>query len=358
MCARRVHSDGQLGNLSGKIVFAEDGAVLHLACREMKRYILPLLQAVITVALLVWIIGDPKVRQDAGELLKVADLRWAALGLLAGGVNELAGALRWWCCMQMAGVPVGLRRATALHFMGLFATLFLPGSAGGDAVKIAWVAAEFPGRRIGGVLAALMDRLTGLVAITLVATLVAVTRHEWFASTPTTGTLFRAVMIFFALAAAALTFWGITSRPRFIQHHPQWLPMRAQIIEIASIFDLFFADKRRGATALGLSFVAFGAFFLIYYCAARALRVDVSLVDMMSIMPVVDVVTMLPVTLSGIGLREKVFETLLGALCGVPAAAAVLVSLGGFGLYACWSLLGAPVFLLYRTRRAKNSHDV
>jgi hypothetical protein len=34
----------------------------------------------------------------------------------------------------------------------------------------------------------------------------------------------------------------------------------------------------------------------------------------------------------------------------VAPGAAVLVSLGGFAIYACWSLLGAPVFLLYRTR--------
>lgn len=321
----------------------------------MKRFLLPTLQAVITVSLLVWIIGDPRVRTDAAALLRMADLRWVALGLLAGGVNELAGALRWWCCMHLAGVPVGLRRAAALHFMGLFATLFLPGSAGGDAVKIAWVAAEFPERRIGGVLAALMDRLTGLTAITITATVIALTRHEWFASTPVTARLFQAVMLFFACAMGGLIFWGITSRPRFLHRHPQWLPMRAHILEIASIFDLFFADKRRAVAALALSFAAFASFFLIYYCAARALQTPVPLVDLASLMPMIDVITMLPVTLSGIGLREKTFETLLGALCGVPAAAAVLVSLGGFGLYACWSLLGAPIFLLYRTTRATKS---
>jgi uncharacterized membrane protein YbhN (UPF0104 family) len=259
--------------------------------------------------------------------------------------------------MHLAGVRVGLRRAAALHFMGLFATLFLPGSAGGDAVKMAWVAAEFPERRIGGVLAALMDRLSGLVAIMLTALAIALTRQAWFESSPVASALFRGVMIFFAVASAGLIFWGITSRPRFLHLHPKWLPMRERIIEIASIFDAFFADKRRAAGSIGLSFVALGSFFLIYYCAGRAIGVSVPFLDLLSIMPVIDVVTMLPVTLSGIGLREKSFETLLGALCNIPAGGAVLLSVTGFGLYACWSLLGAPAFLLYRKREVRRCAD-
>src|SRR6478672_3603818 len=102
----------------------------------MKSYLLPLFQAVLTVALLGWIFSDPHLRQEGAALWRQADPRWAFLGLLAGGINEAAGVARWWCCLQLAGLPVGVRRAAALHFMGLFATLFLPGSAGGDAFKM------------------------------------------------------------------------------------------------------------------------------------------------------------------------------------------------------------------------------
>lgn len=319
----------------------------------MFRLALPILQAAITVALLVWVFGDPQVRADAARLWQLADGRWVLLGLLAAGMNELAGVFRWRCCLHLAGLRVSWRRAASLHFMGLFATLFLPGAVGGDAVKIAWLAAEFPQRKIGGVLAALMDRLTGLMTIAFAAFIIALGRSTWFEQTPLTASLFRGVMIFFAVTCGGLLLWGIASRPRWIHRHPQWLPMRAHVIEIAGIFDAYAADPRRAAAAVALSFVALGSFFCIYYCAARALGAPVPLLDMFSIMPIVDVITMLPVTLSGIGLREKTFEALLGALCGVPASAAVLISLGGFGLYACWSLLGAPVFIAYRTRLAE-----
>ena len=316
----------------------------------MPRMLFSILQALLTVALLAWIFSDPRVRHEAASLWKIADARWVALGLLAGGAGEAAGLLRWWCCLRLAGLAVGLRRAAALHFMGLFATLFLPGSAGGDAVKIAWLAAEFPARKMGGVLAVLMDRLSGFAVIMAAALAVAALRREWFARTPLTAAILHGVLLALALAAAALIFWAVTSLPRFRHRHPRWLPLRAHILEISAIFALFGKGGARSLAALVLSCAAFAAHFLIFYCAARALATPLPLADVFSVMPVIDVITMLPVTISGLGLREKSFETLLGALCGVPPGAAVLISLGGFGLYACWSLLGAPVFLCYRPR--------
>ncbi len=313
----------------------------------MPRKLLPILQTLVTITLLVWIFRDARVRSEAASLWHLADGRWLALGLLAGGAGELAGVLRWWCCVRLASLPVTLGRAAALHFMGLFATLFLPGSVGGDAVKIAWLAAEFPERKIGGVLAALMDRLSGFVVIIAAAFAVALLRREWFERTPVSAAILHAVLIALAVVAVALAFWAFTSLRDL---HPAWLPLRAHIVEISAIFTLFGKGGARSLATMALSCVAFAAHFLIFYCAARALATPLPLADIFSVMPVIDVITMLPITLSGIGLREKSFETLLGALCGVPPGAAVLISLGGFAIYACWSLLGAPVFLLYRTR--------
>jgi hypothetical protein len=58
-------------------------------------------------------------------------------------------------------------------------------------------------------------------------------------------------------------------------------------------------------------------------------------------MPIVDTLTMLPVALYGLGLREALFNVLLGTFFGTPSAAATLISLGGFGAQAVVALLGA-----------------
>jgi len=84
---------------------------------------------------------------------------------------------------------------------------------------------------------------------------------------------------------------------------------------------------------------------------------DWLLADALSLMPVIDVITMLPVTLSGLGLREAVFQALVVPLCAVAPATAVLVSLTGFFVGATWSLPGAGVFLWLRAPVHKKPAD-
>ncbi|MCA1851661.1 MAG: flippase-like domain-containing protein, partial [Beggiatoa sp.] len=116
------------------------------------------LRVSITVALLWWIARDPSIRARLAALPAPPAPAWLLPAWLAGGVNELAGALRWWLCLRIAGVPLGFPHAAGLHFLGLFTSLFLPGTAGGDAAKIAGVMLWYPERKIAAVLAMLMER--------------------------------------------------------------------------------------------------------------------------------------------------------------------------------------------------------
>jgi len=58
------------------------------------------------------------------------------------------------------------------------------------------------------------------------------------------------------------------------------------------------------------------------------------------VMPFIDTLILLPVSLFGIGLRENLFEQLLAGLFGVTSGAATMTSLGGFGLQAFVAILG------------------
>ncbi len=69
---------------------------------------------------------------------------------------------------------------------------------------------------------------------------------------------------------------------------------------------------------------------------------------MLSIMPLVNTVTSVPVSFGGAGVRETLFQQLLGNLAHVPAAIAALSASLGFAIQASWGLLGAAVYLLSR----------
>jgi hypothetical protein len=82
------------------------------------------------------------------------------------------------------------------------------------------------------------------------------------------------------------------------------------------------------------------AHFSTYFFSAKAFAVSLSMMDIFAIMPVVDTLVAIPITLFGIGLRETLFQELLGTIYSVPGGAAALISLGGFGLQATVSIFG------------------
>jgi len=237
---------------------------------RMNRFLWPLFRVLITVALLWWISRDPIIRAQLAALPTPPAPGWLLPAWLAGGVNELAGAFRWWLCLRIAGVPLSFLRAAALHFLGLFTSLFLPGTAGGDAAKIAAVMFCYPQRKIAGVLAVLMERLSGLVVVMLWTTLVAALRAGWFQRTPATAALFHALLFFLGTVGLGMVFWYLASRPGRLHRHPRWLPFRARMLEIAGVFDLFLAGRRQALAVLLLAAVCHAGNVGLYYFAARA----------------------------------------------------------------------------------------
>ena len=63
-------------------------------------------------------------------------------------------------------------------------------------------------------------------------------------------------------------------------------------------------------------------------------------------MPLVNTVTALPVSFGGVGVRETLFQELLGNLAHVPPAIAALTASLGFVIQASWGLIGAGVYLV------------
>ena len=102
--------------------------------------------------------------------------------------------------------------------------------------------------------------------------------------------------------------------------------------------------------AFAITVIAHIVYYVSFYCAAQSLHAArtaaLSLTDILSIMPLVNTVTALPISLGRVGVRETLFQELLGNLAHVPPAIAAISASLGFVIQASWGLLGAVVFLV------------
>ncbi|MEO6053591.1 MAG: lysylphosphatidylglycerol synthase domain-containing protein, partial [Chthoniobacterales bacterium] len=119
-----------------------------------------------------------------------------------------------------------------------------------------------------------------------------------------------------------------------------------------------FLREWRGSLLAGfMSLIMLISYFLVFFFCSQSIGAGIGIMDFFAVMPAVDIITALPISLGGLGIREQLFQTLLGQLCGTAAATALLISLGGFLVNAVWSLLGACFLPFYRGF-AKDTEEV
>lgn len=121
---------------------------------------------------LVWWVVHRTGWETIQRTLSTIDLRGWLLGLGVLFAAFIATTLRWHLLMQSVGLHTTPWLAVRLGFIGLFFNNLLPGLSGGDLVKAVYVSRENPRRRARAVVSVIVDRAVGIVALALIAAVV------------------------------------------------------------------------------------------------------------------------------------------------------------------------------------------
>lgn len=317
-------------------------------CGSMRGVLIAFVQAAVTVALLGWIFSDAEVREGVADALGESDAGWMTLAVASAGVCVFAGVLRWWIFLRIQRFEISLRRVTAMFLVGGFFNLFLFGSVGGDAAKVVCVGRESPGRHTAAILSIVMDHMSGFVALLAVAVCFTFVRYEVFLETPLAAGMLGTLGLLLGVSFAGMVLSLVLARLKMANRVPLPAPVRTKMQEVDVAFGALSHQWARSLAAVGVSMIVILSQFLTFYCSSRAVGDGPSLMQILTVMPVVDVMAGLPVSISGLGVREKSFEELLAVIAGVPVETAILISLGGFAASLVWSLAGGVVFCFYR----------
>ena len=313
---------------------------------SLKKWTPLLLQSLVSMALLAWIFWQEDFRTRTWQILTSADPGWLTAGLLVGGAGNLIGAIRWSIFLRVLGIAISPWDTLRLSFVGLFFNTFLVGAVGGDAVKVVWLVAKGQ-PKTAALLSVLMDRMSGFGALILCSAVFMVWRLDWLMRSPVVAGLIKAVFAYLLLVVLLLGVSFLLSARGLTDRLPLRFPFRKIIIEFTAAYLQFLIAWRQTLLASLLSILVLLAYFATFYLSGRAFGLHVPMVEFFAFMPAVDIISALPISLGGFGVREQLFVTLLGDLWGVPAAQAVSISLGGALLSMLWGLFGLVVLPAY-----------
>lgn len=320
-----------------------------------KKTLLTVLQAAVTLGLLWWVFHDPGKRREMAEALRLADWMWLLVGIIVFFGCSVLSSFRWKVLLRVQGIEMPSVRTWQLFMIGMFFNLFMLGSTGGDVVKMFLAMREARSNKAAALLSVFMDRVIGMLALIFLSVAVLYLRYDVLSHTR--GSAALVTVLLWLLAAALLIIVGMfaVSALGWVHYLPGWTPLRGRIVEMSFACHMYAKGWRQTIWAFLVSFPLFAMFFVTFYCAARAFTDQLGLLDIFSVMPIVAVITAIPISISGIGLRESLFVSLLAPF-GVTAAVATLVSVAGFLINTVGSLAGGLVFLFYRSSTHETTH--
>ena len=314
----------------------------------MKKTLLTMLQLAVTIGLLWWVFHDPERRREMLGAVKLADWRWLGAGVGVFFLCTMVATARWKILLAVQNINMTWLRTWQLFMIGMFFNLFMLGSTGGDVVKMFLTMREAKDNKAAALLSVFMDRVIGMLALIFLSLSLLYFRYDLLDRAEGSSTLLN--LLLWLLGAASITILGMfaVSALGWVHYLPQWTPLRGRIVEVSAACHMYAKGWRLTIWALLISFPLFGMFFTTFYCAARAFTDLLGVVDIFSVMPIVAVITAIPISVSGIGLRESLFVSLLAPF-GVGAAIATLISVSGFLINTMGSLAGGIIFLFYRS---------
>ncbi len=254
--------------------------------------------------------------------------------------TQFISAARWKILAKPLGLERPFRHFLGLYFIGMYFNLVLPTSVGGDVVRALYLN-RHTGRRMTAFLSVFIDRLSGLVvlvALAAAATVLSPVPLPWW------------INVSVAAAAAGATV-GLILLPYLARH-------RLLGAKYATLADELRVSLRMllRPLPLFLSLIVQGANVILVWLIGLGIGLSVPISYYGILVPMVSLLTLLPVSINGMGVREGATLLFLKHL-GVATSAAVSLSFLWFSVTAVVSLCGGGVYLFGRFPRPEESAE-
>jgi uncharacterized protein (TIRG00374 family) len=254
-------------------------------------------------------------------------------------------AYRWSRVIRMLGAEPTFTRLCRTYFIACFAGLFLPGTVGGDAVRIMMLSRE-SGSPLA-VKSVMLDRIAGIAGLVAVATAAALAALTMGVEAAADIVASVALGIGALLVLAAGVAVAATENPV-----TRLLPDRLRTVrsEAASAFMAW--RRRPGAFAVAMLLsvgIQIGTVAVAWFVGvSTALHAPILL--LLVVVPTVTLVTMLPLSFNGIGIQDLGFLALL-APTGATAATIVAFSVLWHGLRYAAGIVGLFLYIARGEKR-------
>lgn len=300
---------------------------------------------------LAWKLGPPHLWANLTSVNPVALL----VSFLIMGLTILIGVARWTVALGAQGLRLPWTRALEISLIAHFFNSFLLGSTGGDLMKAFYAARETAHRKTEAVVTVFVDRVIGLWSMLLFALAMTALNLDLVTSNERVKLL---MLVIFGMLVAGTgfvipAFWGglsnrLSTARAWLHRMPKgdWLIRSLESCRTFGQSSYFFVKMVTISMALNLVCV------LQYVVLAKGLSIEIPWSVWLLIVPSIICISALPITPSGLGVRENLYVAILAtAPFLIAETSALALSLLAYAGSLFWSVVGGVVYLFLKDRQ-------
>lgn len=280
----------------------------------MKKIFVNILKAIITFAILYFMIGNGRLDFTCLDFfLRTPDLFFLLFIVFVFWSLPLI-SLRWWLLLRTVQINFPFLKALKLTWIGCFFSLGLPGSISGDVVKGYYVYKDNTSNsKINIFMTLIIDRFIGLSSLIFISFIILVYNLEFFSQQPKTKTfvwiicgLFFGVVLFYLLAFLKFN----EEKDPFLKIIKR-LPVNESFIKLYEALKIYRDEKQILSAALLISLFDQTSILLIFYKITSLFEVaNISLPNLFTVIPLGLMTTVIPLAPVGIGVGHAAFDSL------------------------------------------------
>lgn len=258
-------------------------------------------------------------------------------------LTQMLSVVRWRCLLLAEKIDLPFWRLTLLYFEGMFFNLMLPTAIGGDMIR-GYRVFQMTRRDEASLASILVERLSGFVALVIIACIATIPAYTYLNDPVVVWLVVMAATGVIGIVAGLLSdrlqalFFRLLHGVGLGRFHDG-------VHRLYEAVQQYWTHRRTLLLALGLSLILQSLVITIFYLISLALNLSVPLRYFFLFFPLICVISMLPISIAGLGLREGSAIYFFSKV-GLDSASALSLSLLWFAVTALCGGLGGIAFLV------------
>ncbi len=289
------------------------------------------------------------------EIVRHAKGGWLLAALLLHIFGYWVSGKRWKVLLAAQGVKVPLSLTIKSYLVGTFFNQFLPTIVGGDVVR-GMDTAKPCGSLTKSLTIILFERFTGIIVLLMLVStgvLLQIGRFKEVSYWPI-------FVLVFLVIATVIFLWKEGIDLAFLERKVPFRLGKAIIRKISTVLEILVQFRSHPWPLIQVIFWGLALqllFILHYYVLSIAFSLHLRFSFFMVVIPVIFLLSMLPVSINGIGVRENLFVYFFAKVSVSPEKSLALAWMA-FVMILFYALIGGVIYMVRRGEKETISEIV